>query len=94
MVRVLIPGPLQPFASGRREIALAASRVPRTVADALRAVGEAHPGIRDRVVTERGELRPHINIFVGPDNIRDAEGLATPVPEGAEISILPAVSGG
>jgi molybdopterin converting factor small subunit len=92
MVRVLIPGPLQPFASGRREIALDAR--PRTVADALRAVAEAHPGIRDRVVTERGELRPHINIFVGPDNIRDGEGLATPVPEGAEISILPAVSGG
>ena len=92
MVRVLIPGPLQPFASGRREIALAAR--PGTVADALRAVAESHPGIRERVVTERGELRPHINIFVGQDNIRDAQGLATPVPDGAEISILPAVSGG
>jgi molybdopterin converting factor small subunit len=92
MVRVLIPGPLQPFASGRREIVLADG--PRTVADALRAVAQRHPGIRERVVTERGELRPHINIFVGPDNIRDAEGLATLVPEEAEISILPAVSGG
>ena len=92
MVRVLIPGPLQPYASGRREIALAAR--PRTVADALRAVAETHPGIRERVVTEQGELRPHINIFVGPDNIRDGEGLATLVPPDAEISILPAVSGG
>jgi molybdopterin converting factor small subunit len=92
MVHVLIPGPLQPFAAGRREIALEGR--PRTVADALRAVGEAHPGIRERVVTEQGALRPHINIFVGPDNIRDADGLATRLPEGAEISILPAVSGG
>jgi molybdopterin converting factor small subunit len=92
MVRVLIPGPLQAFASGRREIALAER--PRTVGDALLALAQAHPGIRERVVTERGELRPHINIFVGPDNIRDADGLATPVPDEAEISILPAVSGG
>jgi molybdopterin converting factor small subunit len=92
MVRVLIPGPLQPFAAGRREIALEGR--PGTVADALRAVGEAHPGVRQRVVTEQGELRPHINVFVGADNIRDADGLATRVPDGAEISILPAVSGG
>jgi len=92
MVRVLIPGPLQPFAAGRREIALAMT--PRTVADALRAVAETHPGIRDRVVTEQGALRPHINIFVGAENIRDADGLDTRVPDEAEISILPAVSGG
>lgn len=92
MVRVLIPGPLQPFAAGRREIAL--EEPPRTVADALRAVGAAHPGVRERVVTEQGELRPHINVFVGPDNVRDGEGLATRVPPDAEISILPAVSGG
>lgn len=92
MVRVLIPGPLQPFAGGRREIAL--SQRPETVADALRAVAEAHAGIRERVVTERGELRQHINVFVGADNVRDLDGLATRVPEDAEISILPAVSGG
>jgi len=92
MVRVLIPGPLQPFAAGMREIALA--EAPRTVADALRAVAAAHAGIRERVVTERGELRPHVNVFVGADNIRDADGLATRVPPDAEISILPAVSGG
>ena len=90
---VATPGAaLQPFASGRREIALA--ETPRTVADALRAVAAEHPGIRERVVTERGELRPHVNVFVGADNIRDADGLATPVPPDAEISILPAVSGG
>jgi len=64
------------------------------VADALRAVAEAHAGIRERVVTERGELRQHINVFVGADNVRDLDGLATRVPEDAEISILPAVSGG
>ncbi len=91
-VYVLIPGPLQPFASGRSRIAL--ERPPETVGDALDLVAALHPGVRDRVLTERGEVRPHIAIFVGGENIRDALGLATRVPEGSEIAILPAVSGG
>jgi molybdopterin converting factor small subunit len=53
-----------------------------------------YPGIRDRVATEQGLVREHINIFVGEENIRYTGGLATPVPSGAEISIVPAVSGG
>jgi molybdopterin converting factor small subunit len=88
----LIPGPLQPFASGRGRIAVAST--PATVGEALAELGRLHPGIHDRVVTERGEVRPHINIFVGAENIRDARGLSTGVPEGCEIAILPAVSGG
>jgi molybdopterin converting factor small subunit len=39
-------------------------------------------------------VRPHINVFVGEENIRDEQGLSTKVPEGCEIAILPAVSGG
>jgi sulfur-carrier protein len=91
-VHVLIPGPLQPFAAGHARIPLAAN--PPTVRDALVALGALHPGVRDRVVTERGEVRAHVNIFVGEENIRDARGLSTPVPDGSEIAILPAVSGG
>jgi molybdopterin converting factor small subunit len=90
-VHVLIPGPLQPFAGGRRRVDIAAAS---TVADALAELAEAHPGVRDRVLDERGEVRPHINIFVGEENIRDADGLATPLPSDCELAILPAVSGG
>lgn len=91
-VHVLIPGPLQPFAAGRGSIALA--QTPATVGEALDLVAAQHPGVRDRVLTERGEVRPHIAIFVGGRNIRDGLGLATRVPDGSEIAILPAVSGG
>ncbi len=91
-VRFLIPGPLQPFANGRPAVAIEAS--PRTVGDALAALGALHPGLRERVVTEQGAVRPHVNVFVADVNIRDAQGLATRVPEGCEIAILPAVSGG
>lgn len=91
-IRFLIPGPLQPFSGGRGAISIDGS--PSTVREALDALARRHPGIRDRVVTERGEVRPHVNVFVGAENVRDARGLDTAVPEDGEIAILPAVSGG
>jgi molybdopterin converting factor small subunit len=45
-------------------------------------------------VNEEGQVRDHINIFVGKENVRYTGDFATPLPPGAEISILPAVSGG
>ena len=62
--------------------------------EALDALCGLHPGVRDRVVDERGEVRQHVNLFVGAESIRYTGGLATRVPEGSEISIVPAVSGG
>ncbi len=91
-VTFLIPGALREFTGGRRTLQLENS--PRLVADALSALYELHPGVRDRVVTEQGQVREHINIFVGEENIRYTGGLATPVPPNSEISIVPAVSGG
>lgn len=52
------------------------------------------PVVRDRVLDERGEVRPHVNLFVNGQNVRFAAGLDIVVPAQAEISILPAVSGG
>ncbi len=90
-VVVLVPGPLQPFSRGESRIGLGS---PGTVAEALRELERVHPGLSRRVLDETGAVRPHVNIFVGPDNIRDASGLSTRVPDGSEIAILPAVSGG
>jgi molybdopterin converting factor small subunit len=65
-----------------------------TLRDALEALFAAHPAIRDRVCTEQGEIREHVNVFVGDTVARWAEGLATPIANGVEISIIPAISGG
>ena len=65
-----------------------------TVGDALRALGARCPGVIDRVLDERGELRPHVNVFVGDENARFVGGLNAAVPAGSTITILPAVSGG
>ncbi|HKC70553.1 MAG TPA: PPOX class F420-dependent oxidoreductase [Terriglobales bacterium] len=92
MIIFHIPGPLRSFSGGRSEVELKAQA--GTVSEALQALWAVCPGMRDRVVTEQGQVREHINIFVGKENVRYTGGLATPVPVGAEISIVAAVSGG
>jgi len=91
-VTVRIPGPLRPYARDERSVEV--DRGPGHVGGVLERLFDRHPALRDRVLTEQGELRPHVNVFVGSESIRHAGGLHTSVPEGAEITILPAVSGG
>ena len=67
---------------------------PPTIGAVLDAVAAAHPGVGRRLRDEAGALRRHVNVFVGPDNVRDLGGEDTVVAEGAEVSVLPAVSGG
>ena len=62
--------------------------------EALDALRAAHPAVYDRLVTERREVRPHVNVFVGREDIRWSGGLQTPLAEGSEVVILPSVSGG
>ena len=87
-----IPGALREFTGGRSKIEI--ERSPVTLADALSALWALYPGVRDRVTTEQGQVREHINIFIGDENVRYTGGLASPVPAGSKISIVPAVSGG
>jgi molybdopterin converting factor small subunit len=87
-----IPGPLLSFTGGRHVVE---AEVPvSTVEEALAQLWRLYPGLRDRILTEQGQVRPHVNVFVGPDSIRDTGGLATPITDRAEIAIIPAVSGG
>lgn len=87
-----IPGPLRPFTDGKGTVILEGSA--RTVREALTVLFARHPGLRDRVLTELGEVRPHVNIFVGDESIRSWGGLDAPLPADAPLSIIPAVSGG
>jgi molybdopterin converting factor small subunit len=91
-VVVHIPGFLRQYTGERALVEVSAPA--ETVGDALSALCALHPGVRDRVLTERGALRPHVNLFVGMENVRDLDGLRTPVRADSEISIVPAVSGG
>ena len=88
-----VPGPLREFTENQSTVRVEL----QTAANLLQALQElfvAYPGLRDRVLTETGETRQHVNIFVGNENVRYLGGLATPIPAGAEISIVPAITGG
>ena len=94
-VTIELPGSLRDLNEGRRTVELeeAASTV-STVGDALAALRDVHPAVYDRLVTERGEVRTHVNLFVNGEEIRHTGGLATPLGGDGRILVVPAVSGG
>ena len=88
----VMPGPLRELAANRGQVRVEGEA--RSVSEALSLLWSKCPAVRDRVLTELGDVRPHVNIFVDGECIRDTGGLGAPVRDGAEIYILPAVSGG
>jgi molybdopterin synthase sulfur carrier subunit len=96
-VRVRIPASLRGATAGRPtvEARLGAGGSPapdvRALLDQLATV---HPDLERRVRDEQGTLRRHVNLFVGPTNIRDLDEQATTLRDGDEVAILPAVAGG
>jgi sulfur-carrier protein len=87
-----IPGALREFTDGLSKVEIEGS--PATLADGLSALWILYPGVRDRIATEQGQVREHINIFVGDEDVRYTGGLMSPISAGSQISIVPAISGG
>jgi molybdopterin converting factor small subunit len=83
---------LREFTSGRSAVTLEQS--PATLAEALSALWKLYPGLRDRILTEQGQMREHINVFIGDEDVRYTGGLTSPISAGSDISIVPAISGG
>jgi len=92
-VVVRLPGVLASEAGCERavEVGLPA---PATVAAVLDALAARYPRLDRRVRDETGALRRHVNVFLGPTDIREVDGLATTVPAGATLLVLPSVAGG
>jgi sulfur-carrier protein len=88
-VKVKIPAQLRSVTDGEAELSVDGG----TVGEALDAVFEAHEGLKDRI-TQDGDLRRFVNVYVSGEDIRFQDGLDTPVGEGDEVTILPAVAGG
>jgi len=92
MTTFQIAGYLTEFAGGRAEIKLEGA--PGNVGEALSQLWQQHAGLRDRVLTEQGEVRPHVNVFVNSQVVRRDQVLQIPISGDTEICIMPAVSGG
>jgi molybdopterin converting factor small subunit len=65
-----------------------------TVGDVLTKLDADHPGFKDKLLDERGDLVRYVNLFVDDDDVRFLQGLDTPVPDGGTVSIMQAVAGG
>ncbi len=87
-----IPGPLQEHTEGQSQVNIDAPG--GTLGEVLAVLWQKYPGLRDRVVTEQGDVRQHVNIFINDENMRDCGGFKATVKHGAAITIVPAVSGG
>ena len=91
-VTIHLPGALREFAGGQTIVEVLDPG--GTLADVLAVLWRDYPAIRDRMATEQGQVREHINVFIGDENSRYTGGLMSPVANGSEVTILPAVSGG
>lgn len=89
-VTVRIPTPLRRITNGVDRVSVDGQNL-RSVIDALNM---AHPGIKDRLCDESGELRHFVNVFLNGEDVRYLQGLNTTTKTGDEVSIVPAVAGG
>ena len=89
-VTVKLPTQLRPIAGGATEVASSGA----SVGEVLEGLYDQHPELRDRIAEPGGELRRFVNVYKAGEDIRFLDGLATPVSDGEELTILPAVAGG
>ncbi|HMA98716.1 MAG TPA: ubiquitin-like small modifier protein 1 [Wenzhouxiangella sp.] len=90
MIQIELPGVLQELADHQGIVEVEG----KTVQQALDDLGQRHPMVLTRILTRGGRLRPHVNLFLGGRDIRQGDGLETPVADGDELLVVPSVAGG
>ena len=87
---VRIPTILRTYTGGASEVKAAGA----TLSEVLDDLDANYAGIKGRILDDNGELRRFVNVYVGNDDVRFLDNLETPTPDGAQISVIPAVAGG
>ena len=87
---VRIPTILRTYTEGASEVTADGT----TLAEVLDDLDSNYAGIKGRILDDQGELRRFVNVYVGNDDVRFLDGLATQVNDGSEVSVIPAVAGG
>lgn len=90
MVTVRVPTALRKLTQNAEEVRVEG----KTVGEVIGALERAHPGMKERLCDEKGQLRRFVNIFVRDEDVRFQKNLDTEVRDGDEISIVPAIAGG
>ncbi|MBX6383108.1 MAG: MoaD/ThiS family protein [Microbispora sp.] len=89
-VSVRIPTILRTYTNGAAEVSAEGG----TLREVLRKLDADYPGIGGRILDETGKIRRFVNVYVGEEDVRFADGLDTATPDGVQISVIPAVAGG
>jgi sulfur-carrier protein len=89
-VSVRVPTILRAYTGGAAEVAAEAG----TLREVLAHLDASYPGLGGRILDDAGQLRRFVNVYVGDEDVRLAQGLDTPVPSGVQVSVIPAVAGG
>jgi molybdopterin synthase sulfur carrier subunit len=89
-VKVRVPTPLRRFTAGSDEVAAEGDSIKAVIEDLERR----HPGMRERLLDDSGELRRFVNVYLNGDDIRFLSQLNSKVKDGDDISIVPAIAGG
>ena len=89
-VSVRIPTILRTYTGGESEVTAEGA----TLSEVLDHLEARYTGIRARILDDAGDIRRFVNVYVGNDDVRFLDGLATATPDGTQLSIIPAVAGG
>ena len=85
-----VMGALRAYCGGAEQLSISAGTVRAVLAD----LEQSQSALYRNVCDETGTVRRHLNVFVNSDNVRDLNGIDTPLTPGDVVTILPAVSGG
>lgn len=87
---VRIPTPLRPYTNGQSEVSISGTNISTALTD----LTTQYPSLKPHLFNDGGELRPFVNLFIGEDNIRDLQGIETPIQDGDKLVLIPSIAGG
>ena len=90
MTVLRIPTPLRTYTSGKSEVNVSGTKI----SEALGDLTNQSPAIKPHLFNEDGGLRPFVNLFIGENNIKDLQGVDTPIKDGDRIMLIPSIAGG
>jgi adenylyltransferase/sulfurtransferase len=90
MAILKIPTPLRSYTNGLAEIGVTGS----TIGEAMQSLVDQYPTLRPHLFTTEDTLRPFVNLFLGENNVKDLQGMQTPIAEDARVLLIPSIAGG
>jgi adenylyltransferase/sulfurtransferase len=90
MPSIRIPTPLRTYAEGQTEIALEGG----TVGEVMDGLVSRYPTLRPHLFSGEGQLRPFVNLFLNENNVKDLQGMSTPLQAGDRLLLIPSIAGG